>query len=82
MIRHKYITAITEKPEICTIIYKEKRYKKREDMDSLITGQSESGKAVFANKDFKYLPKRIRQKYIKLGIVPKYVLNGLKQKLK
>ena len=25
-------------------------------------------------RDFKYLPRRIQQKYIKLGIVPKYIL--------
>jgi hypothetical protein len=29
-------------------------------------------------KDFKYLPKKIKQKYIKLKIVPKYVLENLK----
>lgn len=28
-------------------------------------------------KDFKYLPKKIKQKYIKLGIVPKYILENL-----
>lgn len=28
-------------------------------------------------RDFKYLPKKIQQKYIKLGIVPKYILEKL-----
>lgn len=31
-------------------------------------------------RDFKYLPKNFQQKYIKLGIVPKYILENLKQK--
>ena len=31
-------------------------------------------------KDFKYLPKRIQKKYIKLGVVTKYILRGLKEK--
>lgn len=30
-------------------------------------------------RDFKYLPREIQQKYIKLGIVPKYILNNLKR---
>ena len=30
-------------------------------------------------KDFKYLPKEIQQKYIKLGIVPDYILENLKR---
>ncbi|MBU0459203.1 MAG: SET domain-containing protein [Nanoarchaeota archaeon] len=30
-------------------------------------------------RDFKYLPKEIQQKYIKLGIVPKYILENLKR---
>ena len=30
-------------------------------------------------RDFKYLPKKIQQKYIKLGIVPKYILENLKR---
>ena len=30
-------------------------------------------------RDFKYLPKEIQQKYIKLGIVPKYILDNLKR---
>jgi len=29
--------------------------------------------------DFKHLPKAIQQKYIKLGIVPKYILENLKR---
>ena len=29
-------------------------------------------------KDFKYLPKNIKNKYIKLGIVPNYILEGIK----
>ncbi|HLC78703.1 MAG TPA: SET domain-containing protein-lysine N-methyltransferase [Candidatus Nanoarchaeia archaeon] len=29
-------------------------------------------------KEFKYLPKNVQEKYIKLGIVPKYVIDGLK----
>jgi uncharacterized protein len=29
--------------------------------------------------DFKYLPKEIQKKYIKLGIVPKYILENLKR---
>ncbi len=28
-------------------------------------------------KDFKYIPKKIQQKYIKLGIVPKYILKNI-----
>lgn len=31
-------------------------------------------------RDFKYLPKKIQQKYIKLGIVPRYILEKLKAK--
>ena len=31
-------------------------------------------------RDFKYLQKSFQQKYIKLGIVPKYILRNLKQK--
>ena len=30
-------------------------------------------------KDFKYLPKKVQQKYMKLGIVPKYIIENLKQ---
>ena len=30
-------------------------------------------------RDFKYLPKEIQQKYIKLGIVPKYIMENLKR---
>jgi len=30
-------------------------------------------------RDFKYLPKEIQQKYIKLGIVPKYILKNLQR---
>ena len=30
-------------------------------------------------RDFKYLPKEIQQKYISLGIVPKYILENLRQ---
>ncbi len=30
-------------------------------------------------RDFKYLPKEIQQKYIKLGIVPKYILENVKR---
>jgi len=30
-------------------------------------------------RDFKYLPGEIQQKYIKLGIVPKYILDNLKR---
>ncbi len=30
-------------------------------------------------KDFKYLPKDIQQKYIKLGVIPKYILENLKR---
>jgi SET domain-containing protein len=33
-------------------------------------------------RDFKYLPKEIQQKYIKLGIVPKYILENLKRNYK
>jgi SET domain-containing protein len=33
-------------------------------------------------RDFKYLPKEIQQRYIKLGIVPKYILEKLKRDLK
>ncbi len=31
-------------------------------------------------RDFKYLPEEIQQKYIPLGIVPKYILQEFKQK--